>query len=111
MSKVSGFVNVVRGYVGILSKFVRNSLFHECSSVEMLKERLSRGNWCLAQAFYWQDLCFINQVDGGDEWLVIKGDLVFESLTVEPMIASGRFDDFLRRVMTASREQLLTLQY
>ena len=86
-------------------------MFEACSSIESLKERLSVGNWCLGQAFYWQDLCFINQVNGGDEWLVIKGDLAFDSVTVEFMIPSGRFDEFIRRVMAATREQLKNLEF
>ena len=48
--------------------FTRKS-FHRCATREELRERIWHGNWCLGQAFYLGDLCFIQQVDGGDEWL------------------------------------------
>lgn len=57
--------------------------FGKEESVSSLVERLLHGNWCLGQAFFIGDLCFINQVDGGDEWLVIKGSVPFESFTCE----------------------------
>ena len=55
--------------------------FAECRTVDELLDRFEHGNWCLGQAFYLDDLCFIQQVDGGDEWLTIKQDLAFESIS------------------------------
>lgn len=57
--------------------FSENS-FCECSSIAELEERIGHGNWCLGTAFFYGNLCFINQVDGGDEWLTIKGDYAFD---------------------------------
>ena len=55
--------------------------FAECQTVEELLDRFDHGNWSLGVAFYLGDLCFIQQVDGGDEWLTIKQDLAFESIS------------------------------
>jgi hypothetical protein len=85
--------------------------FCECATIEGLKERLLVGNWCLGQAFYLGRLCFINQVDGGDEWLTIRDDLPFESLTAVLMIQDGSFDRFLADVNAATDEQLRSLTY
>jgi len=63
--------------------------FGECLCRSHLIDRILHGNWCLGQAFFFRDLCFINQVNGGDEWLVIKGSVAFESFTCE---AIGRED-------------------
>ncbi len=55
--------------------------FHECAGVDELIERFTHGNWCLGQAFTLGDLCFINQVEAGDEWLAIKRDTPFDSIS------------------------------
>jgi len=39
--------------------------FRECNSLAELEERIGHGNWSLGTAFSYQDLCFVNQVDGG----------------------------------------------
>ncbi len=44
--------------------FTRNC-FVECADAAELVERLAHGNWCLGQAFFLGDLCFIQQVGGG----------------------------------------------
>jgi hypothetical protein len=85
--------------------------FVECADAAELAERLAHGNWCLAQAFFLGDLCFIQQVGGGDEWLVIKHNVAFESASCEHMIASGTFVDFLARVQAATVEQCASLAY
>jgi hypothetical protein len=41
--------------------------FHECYMLTALEERIGHGNWLLGTAFFYRDLCFINQVNGGDE--------------------------------------------
>jgi hypothetical protein len=68
--------------------------FVECESFEHLYEQTAKGNWCLGQAFYHQNICLINQIDGGDEWLVIKDDVPFESVTVGAMTK----EEFIRIV-------------
>lgn len=99
-------------------QFTRAS-FYGCQSVEELEERLSFTNWSLGTAFYYRSLCFINQVNGGDEWLTVKafGDgsepnsLAFESITFERYIEEGRFKDLIGRLLKASREDCRRLTY
>jgi hypothetical protein len=85
--------------------------FVECGYVAELATRLAHGNWCLGQAFFLGDLCFIQQVGGGDEWLVIKENVAFESASCGHMIASGSFDDFLSRIGAATLEACASLAY
>jgi hypothetical protein len=90
--------------------FTRQS-FTRCSDPAELKPRLEHGNWCLGSAFYLGDLCFIEQVAGADEWLVIKQNVAFESASCGVMIANGTFDDFLSRIQAATPEQCGRLEY
>jgi hypothetical protein len=55
--------------------------FAECGSDEELLDRLAHGNWCLGQAFYRDDLCLIQQEDGGDEWLAIHQNRIVDSVS------------------------------
>jgi len=85
--------------------------FSKCETIEELEENISQGNWCLGQAFYYKNLCFINQVDGGDEWLTIKDDLSFESMTFSGIIKDGEFYDLINRLLTASLIDCKNLDY
>lgn len=69
--------------------------------VQKLKAFFIHGNWCLGQGVIHKSLCFIQQIDGGDEWLTMKKfkDKVysFESITFRPMChdyqsKDGEFD-------------------
>jgi len=82
-----------------------------CVDADELKARLAHGNWCLGSAFFLDDLCFIEQAGGGDEWLVIKHNVAFDSASCGAMIASETFDDFLSRVEKATLEQSAALAY
>lgn len=62
--------------------FFDENSFRECTTVDELAEFLSRGNWCVGTAFFYKDICFINQVNGGGEWLTIKGKVPFESISI-----------------------------
>jgi hypothetical protein len=89
--------------------FTRRS-FHRCDSLEELKERIGHGNWCLGQAFHHLDLCFINQVDGGDEWLTIRHGVAFESITFGPSIRDGTFEALIGRLPAAGERQCRRLE-
>lgn len=90
--------------------FTRGS-FTRCADATELKARLAHGNWCLGTAFYLDTLCFIEQTGGGDEWLVIKENVAFESVSAARMIEEGSFDDFLARVQAASPYACGALKY
>jgi hypothetical protein len=46
--------------------------FSEVGGVEGLREAFRQGNWAIRQGFLYDDLAFVNQVDGGDEWWTLK---------------------------------------
>ena len=41
-------------------------------SKEELLGLFGRGNWSINVGFVWQDLAFVQQSDGGDEWLTLR---------------------------------------
>ena len=86
-------------------------MLEKCDSMEALQERLSRRCWCLGQGFYYQNLCFINQMEGGDEWLTIKDDYAFESITFADFIKRGVFPVLIERLLRASKEDCIKLKY
>ena len=69
-----------------------------------------KGNWILGQPFYFKNLCFINQINAGDEFLVIRDDIEFESITSE-CFSEQQFEDWVNCVLNASENQLRTLEY
>jgi hypothetical protein len=93
--------------------------FYGCQSLDELEERLGFCMWALGTAFYYRELCFINQVDGGDEWLTIRAfreggkvdSLAFESITFSSYIEEGRFKDLIERLLKANKEDCRRLTY
>ncbi|SRR6266404_215847 len=88
--------------------------FHACVHDDELLDKFARGNWCLGQAFYRGDLCFVQQQNGGDEWLVIKQDVPFESMSLGRIVRDqGReaAQALLDRLRTASVERCRELDY
>ena len=84
--------------------------FFQCGTIEELYNFLTQGNWILGQPFYFQNLCFINQINAGDEWLVIRDGVAFESLTAEAM-EYEEFTDWIECVFNATEEDLRRLEY
>ena len=72
------------------------------------------GNWCLGQSIIHKDLCFIQQVDGGDEWLTIKNfddeAVAFESISFD-MIHYKEFADVIINLLHATKEQCINLEW
>lgn len=85
------------------------------TDLEELKETLSRDNWCLGTSCIYNDLCFMNQVDGGGEWLTIKrfGDeaIAFESMSMSLIIKDGEFEETISRLEAATKKQCQTWTY
>ncbi len=46
--------------------------FSKAESIEDLRNAFARGNWAIRQGFVYEDLAFIQQVNGGDEWWTCK---------------------------------------
>jgi hypothetical protein len=90
--------------------------FYECVSITQLKEKFMSGCWSLNSAFIYQNLIFINQDNGGDEWLTLKqfedGEVIaFESLTTRLIIEKGELEQLIDRMLKASKEQCEKLGY
>lgn len=104
-------------YDGLLSEedcLNRNS-FKVYTDLEELKETLSHSNWCLGTSCIYNDLCFINQISGGGEWLTIKrfGDeaIAFESMSMALICKDGNFEKTISRLEAATKEQCQTLTW
>ena len=87
-----------------------------CEDVHELAEKILHGNYCLGQAFVLDNICFINQINGGDEWLTIKGKTSFESITMQTWQetreqAEARLHETISRIQTATEEQCRQLKY
>lgn len=81
------------------------------NTLQQLELIFQYGNWSLGQGYYFKNLCFINQIDGGDEWLTIKDDYAFESITFSGIIKRGEFEAYLQRLLDATKEQCIHLTY
>lgn len=90
--------------------FTRDS-FYRCETKRELKEKLEHGNWAVGVAFYFRDLCFINQDDGGDEWLTIRYGIAFESISWSLVIERGGFFRVLLRLLEATPDQCRNRSY
>jgi len=87
------------------------TMLDKCYTPEELQSKLAHDNWCLGQGFYYQNLCFINQSDGGDEWLTIKDNYDFESISFMRIIKHGKFMNLLQRLLNATKKQCIKLKY
>ena len=81
------------------------------ASLAELEYLFEQGNWCLGQGYYFKNLCFINQINGGDEWLTIKDDYAFESVTFNRIIKQGEFVAYIESLLNATKEQCINLEY
>ena len=83
---------------------------HEKKTISDLHDHFVHGNWCLGDAPFYKNICFINQDDGGGEYLVIRDDIPFESITVK-YFPLEKLTDFINRVLNATEKQLRELEY
>lgn len=86
--------------------------------IDALREHFGRGNWAIRQGVVFDDLAFINQVNGGDEWWTLKRDgeewVAFESTSFAYVIETkGRaaFETLVRSMQLATPAQCKTLDY
>lgn len=92
--------------------------FSRIDDIDALREYFERGNWAIRQGVVFDDLAFVNQVNGGDEWWTLKRDgegwLAFESTSFACLIeAKGRdaFDTLVRSMQLATPAQCRSLDY
>lgn len=90
--------------------------FSVINDIEVLRDFFKNGNWCLGCAVIYKSLCFIEQVNGGSEFLVIKnskkeGCFAFESWSTEAMAKNNTLISNIKRLLKATDEQLRRLEY
>lgn len=93
--------------------FTRKS-FAKVRSLAALEWVFSHGNWSLGTGFIYQDLAFVNQIDGGDEWLVIRKDIGdFESWSAGHALRDDptAVQTFVEDCLAATGQQLRSLDY
>ena len=92
-------------------------VFARTETVEGLIVFFEHGNWAIRNGILYNDLLFINQVNGGDEWWTLKYDkskdeyVPFESITFRFMIERGEFEKYIERLENATIEQCKNLKY
>lgn len=74
--------------------FTRDS-FRAVKTMTELIEIFRQGNCSLGQALIYKNLTFINQQDGGDEWLTIKDWCPFDSISFKAILKHG--DNYTRQ--------------
>lgn len=90
--------------------------FAKAGSVEELRGFFAHGNWALRQGVVYEDLAFVQQVDGGDEWWTLKrtdsGWLAFESWSFGRIVQEPeRFSHAIECMHRATPEQCKRLEY
>ena len=81
-------------------------------NLDGLYKFFKHGNWCLGDAVIYKNLCFIQQVNGGDEWLTIKNFLdeaiAFESLSFEEM-DYNEFENAMEHLLEETKSKCIHL--
>lgn len=100
--------------------------FAVCANLEDLRRTFAHGNWAIRQGFLYDDLAFVQQVDGGDEWWTLKrvvdvgdeGDwIAFESWAFAPSAncplgtTADTFTNAIRSMQMATPAQCRQLVY
>lgn len=90
--------------------------FVEAEDVSALRGFLGCGNWVIRTGIVYDDLAFIQQVNGGDEWWTLKkapdGWEAFESWTFGGILERGaEFERAVASMQMATPEECLRLDY
>lgn len=89
----------------------------EASDIEGLTDYFEHGNWALRSGIVYEDLAFIQQDDGGDEWWTLKRDgdgwVPFESVSCGMIIEDSRerFYGYVRNMRAATVDECKRLEY
>lgn len=90
--------------------------FSRIEDMGVLHRVLSGGNWAIRQGFLYEDLAFIQQVNGGDEWWTLKKSgndwIAFESCSFEHTSENYlEFATVIESMHESSVEDCETLSY
>ncbi|OME78578.1 hypothetical protein BK120_22835 [Paenibacillus sp. FSL A5-0031] len=87
--------------------FFNSMSFHLCNTVEELIGNIQKVRWNLGKSFVYKNLAFINQVDGGDEWLTIKDYCAIDSISFKAVRPSFIKSLLKREIAHESRPDYL----
>jgi len=86
--------------------------FKEVDTAEELKRIFEHANWAIRNGYVYKDLAFVQQVNGGDEWLALKKEdgqwKDFESISFYAILQQDgeqEFYNYLGRLETQSIEE------
>jgi hypothetical protein len=88
--------------------------FMRYETLDELRRFFKWGNWAIRCGAVYENLCFVQQVNGGDEWWVIKkfmdGELIgFESISFSHIISDPKpymtFEAMVDRLLKVTKEQ------
>ncbi|ONG72112.1 hypothetical protein BKK44_10005 [Bacillus cereus] len=82
-----------------------------CKTIIEFVEFMKQGNWAIRQGVSIGNLLFVNQINGGDEWLSIKKDeegnlKAFDSisfLSIYESLGDEKFIDFIQELLKKSK--------
>jgi len=90
---------------------------NSCSTItnlDGLYNFFKHGNWCLGDTAIHKNLCFIQQIDGGDEWLTIKNfpdeAIAFESISFDGMCYE-EFENVMEHLLKATKGECTHLEW
>lgn len=77
--------------------------FIKCHRRLDLMNYMSHANWALRQGFVYKDIAFVQQINGGDEYLTFikKNDwnwIAFDSVSVEKSIEKNQFYSYFKEI-------------
>ena len=90
--------------------------FMRYETLDELRKFFKHGNWAIRYGAVYENLCFVQQVNGGDEWWVIKkfpdGELIgFESISFAYTISNPKphmtFEAMVDYLLKATKEQCI----
>lgn len=77
--------------------------FREVSGMDELRDIFIHGNWAIRTGYVLKDLAFIQQANGGDEWLTLKKEngqwRDFESISFRAILVN-QGEDYFRQYMS-----------
>ena len=84
------------------------------SKLDDLYKFFKHGNWCLGNSVIHKNLCFIQQIDGGDEWLTIKNfpgeAIAFESMSFDT-VDYPEFENIIGHLLKATKDECVHLDW
>jgi hypothetical protein len=86
--------------------------FQEASGIDELRDVFNHGNWAIRSGYIYKDLAFVQQVDGGDEWLTLKNEngkwRSFESISFGQILkehGDEYFSNYMNRLANSTIDQ------